>query len=155
MKKQVLACLILSSIRFSSCGSSKTFLKNEQIPEDFGKGNKMILIIPTVLPQKGLSKKVDKAVLNAFEKYYKGPYALVGDNKKANNLGYSFSTFSDYNPGSFVGRERIAPSTDIYFGVTDIASKKVYKMNRFGNYIKFSKLYVQALEIVRKRNNNE
>jgi hypothetical protein len=24
--------------------------------------------------------------INAFEKYYKGPYALVGENKKANNL---------------------------------------------------------------------
>lgn len=153
MKKAVLNFLVLSSILFSSCVSTKTFLKNDQIPEDFGKGNKAIVIVSTSLPQAGLSKKVDKAVLAAFEKYYKGPYSYVGDNKKATNVGYSFSTYAEYNAGSFSGKDRIAPSTDIYFGVRDLETRKAYKMLRFGNYKKFAKLYVQALEIVRKRNN--
>ena len=152
MRRTFINSMILLSICFSSCVSTKTFLKNEQIPDDFGKGNKTILIVPTVLPQEGLSKKIDKAVLGAFEKYYKGLYSYVGDNKKAINLGYSFSTYSEYNAGSFSGKDRIAPSTDIYFGVKDLETKKVYKMLRFGNYKKFAKLYVQALEIVRKRN---
>jgi hypothetical protein len=152
MKKAVTNLLILSTILFSSCVSTKTFLKNDQIPEEFGKGNKTILIVPTVLPQTRLSEKVNKAVLDAFEKYYKGPYSFVSDNKKATNLGYSFQTYSEYTAGSFSGKDRIAPSTDIYFGVTDLETKKVYKMLRFGNYKKFAKLYVQALEIVRKRN---
>jgi hypothetical protein len=154
MKKRILYNLLILSILFTSCVSTKTFLKNEQIPDDFGKENKTILIVQTILPQKGVSKKVDKAVLTAFEKYYKGEYSYVGDNKKATNLGYSFITYSQYNPGSYVGKERIPPSTDIYFGVIDLKTRKAYKMLRFGNYKKFSKLYVQALEIVRKRNIN-
>lgn len=154
MKKAYLNFLILASILFSSCLSTKTFLKNDQIPNDFGKGNKEIVIITTDLPQKRLAKKIDEAVLDAFEKYYKGPYSYIDGKKKTSEVGYTFYTYSNYTPGTFIGKERMAPTTDYYFGVTDLETKKTYKMNNMGNYKKLSKLYVQALEIVRKRNNS-
>lgn len=149
-KRKIFNFTILFSIFFNSCVSTKTFLKNEQIPDDFGKGNKTILIIPSY------NSRVDKAVVAAFEKYYKGGYEIGGelqkDKKITQNLGYTFNTYTDNNSGGFTAGGRQSPSADFYFGVTDMKTKKIYKMLRFGNFKKLSKLYIQALEVVRKRN---
>ena len=131
---------------FTSCVLTKVFLRNDQIPNDFGKDNKTILIVsPT-------NDRTSNIIINAFQKYYKGSFTYVGDNKKATNLGYTFNTYTDYNSGSFSTSGRVAPTTDTYFGVTDLETKKVYKMLRFGNTQKLAKCYVKALEIVRLRN---
>lgn len=128
-------------ILFTSCVSSKTFLKNEQIPEGFGKGNKTILILQSATGAKNLSNNIDEAVLAAFEKYYKGIYYSKDDNKIAKTIDYTFIPKFDYTLNSF------------YFGVKDSETKKNYKMQRLGNFKKYAKLYVKALETVRKRNN--
>jgi len=150
MKKRILNFLIVSTILFSSCVSSKTFMKNDQIPEDFGKGNKAILIIPSGY------EKIDRAVEAAFEAYYTGDYELGGgvkSNKKSvAKIGYTFNTYTSFNPGRFTASGREGPSADTYFGVTDLDTKKTYKNIRYGNYKKFARLFVQALEIVRKQN---
>ena len=141
--KKIIYVLVAVIVFFTSCVSSKSFLKNDQIPDDFGKGNKTILIVPSAVGAERLSNNIDKAVLAAFEKYYKGEYFHSGDYKKAKTVDYTFTTYFDYQLNGF------------YFGVKDMESKKEYKMQRLGNFKKYAKLYVQALEIVRKRNNSK
>ena len=135
MKGTILRNLILTTILFASCVSTKTFLKNDQIPEDFGKGNKTILVMPFG------DKKVDRAVEAAFEKYYKGSYEIgVGsksNGKSGSTIGYTFNTYESYTPGGYSAAGRNLPSTAIYFGITDLTTNKTYKNLRYGNYIKF------------------
>ena len=149
MKVSKLVLLFFCGILFASCLSTKTFLKNDQIPSDFGKGNSSILIIPSP------NKKVNRAVENAFDKYYKGGFEIgqksTGKRNAASHY-YTFNTYLDFNRGEFTSYGRQAPSTDIYFGITDLQTNKTYKNLRFGNYNKCAKLFVQALEMVRKRN---
>ena len=95
-----------------------------KFPEDFGKGNKTILIIPSAVGADRLSNNIDKAVIAAFEKYYKGTYYTANDNKKAKTIDYTFMTYFDYTLNSF------------YFGVKDMETKKDYKMQRIGNFKK-------------------
>lgn len=125
-------------------------MRNDQIPDDFGKGNKKILIITSG------NDKVDKAVEAAFEKYYKGSYEMgAGPKNKTNTsavLGYTFNIYSSFTPGGFRAGGHEAASTSYFYGVTDLKTNKEYKNIRYGNYVKFARLYVQALEIVRKRN---
>jgi len=61
-------------------------LKYDQIPSDFGKGNKPISITPSS------KDRINNIILNAFEKYYKGPYSYVTDDKLLINFGYTFIT---------------------------------------------------------------
>jgi hypothetical protein len=135
---------------FTSCVSTKTFLKNDQIPADFGKGNSTIIIVNSG------KTKVDKFVTYAFEKYYRGNFES-GKNSSATKQNtsshfYTFNTYIDFNPGSFTSSGRQAPSTDIYFGITDLKTNKIYKNLRYGNYKKCAKFFIQALEVVRSRN---
>jgi hypothetical protein len=150
MKSTLLHLLLITCLGFVSCVSTKNFLRNDQIPDDFGKGNKKILIIPST------NNKVNKAVEAAFEKYYKGSYEMGGGSKsktKTNTvLGFTFNIYSSFTPGGFRAGGHEAASTSYYFGVTDLKTNKEYKNIRYGNYVKFARLYVQALEIVRKRN---
>ena len=149
-KRKLFKFLILASIVFTSCVSTKTFLKHDQIPGDFGKGNKTVLIIPS------FDDVVNRAAEDAFEKYYKGSYEISGGSKKSKkseaSIGYTFHTYIENNGGSFTAVGRQAPSTDYYYGVTDLQTKKTHKMLRFGNYKNLAKHYVQALETVRKKN---
>ncbi len=135
---------------FTSCVSTKTFLKNDQIPADFGKGNSTVIIISSG------NNKVDNYVVASFEKYYRGKFETrksSSENKQnTSSHFYTFNTYMDFNKGEFTSYGRQAPSTDIYFGITDLQTNKTYKNLRFGNYKKCGKYFIQALEIVRKRN---
>lgn len=150
MKSIKIGLCTLCILVLTSCVSTKTFLKNDQIPTDFGKGKSTVIVITSG------NKKVDRAVEYAFEKYYKGSFENGQSSLAKKQINethfYTFNTYTSYNPGVFTSNGRQAPSTDIYFGVTDLKTNKSYKNIRYGNYKKFSKLFVQALEIVRKRN---
>jgi len=120
-------------------------LKYDQIPSDFGKGNKPISITP-------FSKdRINNIILNAFEKYYKGPYSCVTDDKLLINFGYNFNTYIDYYTTNTVSGN-IERDNDIQFRLTDLETKKVYKTFGFGYAKTKAKYYIQALEIVRQRN---
>lgn len=148
IKQQLILCLF-TAIFLCACVSTKSFLNRDQIPENFGKG--------TILIVEGDKKSINKAVASAFENYYHGKYVITGSaehlkNREKYNYSYTFNTYSNYQAGRFTPSGREAPSTDYYFGVTDLKTNKSHKMIRYGNFIKFSKLYVQALEIARKNN---
>ncbi len=150
MKSFIIGLFTLCILFLTSCVSTKTFLKNDQIPADFGKGNSTVIIISSG------NKKIDRFVNSAFEKYYKGKFeSALNSNRNQQNASshyYTFNSYMDFNRGEFTSYGRQAPSTDIYFGITDLQTNKTYKNLRFGNYKKCGKYFVKALEIVRKRN---
>ena len=140
-KLYIILCLVL----FTSCFSTKDFLKYDQIPSDFGKGNKPIFITAS---SKG---RINNIILNAFEKYYKGPYTYVTDDKPLGHFGYSFNAYIDYY-NTVTTSGNIEPDKDIQFQLTDLKTNKVYETFGFGYAKTKAKYYIQALEIVRQRN---
>lgn len=56
-KLYISLCLVF----FTSCFSTKDFLKYDQIPDDFGKDNKPIYILSSS------KERINNIILNAFE----------------------------------------------------------------------------------------
>ena len=149
--RQTFLLLFACSTVLLSCHSAKTFLRNDQIPPDFGKGNAAISV--PLFEHKAVNRSIEKI----FEKYYKGPYAIVTGDKPMpagdkREFRYVFHVYTEFSAGRFTASGREGPSSSYYFGVTDTKTGKDYKMNRFGGYSKLAKHYVQALEIARQRN---
>jgi hypothetical protein len=135
----------LCLISFTSCFSTKDFLKYDQIPGDFGKDNKPVFITPSS------KERFNKIILDAFEKYYKGPYSFVSDDEPLRNYGYSFHAYIEYS-NSFTTSGHIERDKDVQFRLTDLETKRVYNTFGFGYAKTKAKYYIQALEIVRQRN---
>lgn len=137
----ILLCLMF----FTSCFSTKTFLDNDQIPNDFGKDNKPIFIIPYA------NKRINNIILASFEKYYKGPYSVVTEDDVLRKSGYVFHAYMDhYSVRTSSGH--IERDKDLQFQLKDLTANKMYETYGFAYPKTKAKYYVQALEIVRQRN---
>ncbi len=136
-----LTCILL----FTSCLSTNYFLKDNQIPNDFGRDNKPVFIIISS------SYRIDKIILDAFEKYYKGPYEFVRHDAVLRNSGYSFTAYRrlyrSFDLASGFDRHR-----ELQFQLKDLKTGKIYESDGFGFIKTKAKYYIQALEIVRQQN---
>jgi hypothetical protein len=141
IKFYIITCLVL----FTSCLSANFFLQHDQIPSDFGKNNKPIFIIPSS------KDRINKITLNAFEKYYKGQYSYVTNDDVLRKSGYSFCAYIDYYT-TITTSGHIERDKDIQFQLKDLKTGKVFETFGFGYPKTKAKYYIQALELVRQRN---
>ena len=136
-----LTCILL----FTSCLSTNYFLKHNQIPNDFGRDNKPVFIIISS------SYRIDKIILDAFEKYYKGPYVFVRHDEVLRNFGYSFTAYKRYNT-TFDLSGGFDRSRELQFQLQDLKTGKIFESDGYGFTKTKAKYYIQALEIVRQQN---
>lgn len=139
------SCIILILLSFTSCYSTKEFLRDGQIPYDFAKDNLPVFIISAFRP------RINKIIQESFEKYYNGPYSFVSDDLSLGDVGFSFYAFVEHyrtiTSSGYIGRDR-----DIQFQLRNLNTNKTYKTFGFGNLKPKAKYYIQALEIVRQKN---
>lgn len=129
--------------------------ETDAFPPDFGKEKTHVVFL--TIPG---DFQLNKAVKNAFSKYYTGSFEIIEfkskEGRKHNVEGtkyYAFRVIYDRQSGYFSGGERVSPDTNYSFGINDIASDKLYKLSFFGGtYKKLLEAYVKKLEEIRKSN---
>jgi hypothetical protein len=155
--------LLLTSLNAAPLFSQSKLLAKEDaaIPENFGKQKTTLLVVKTPA-----GHSVNKALEKIFEKYYTGSYLIIDymdqvyvryhDSLK---YGYKFNVLLDMQPGKFTTRrpgggfERIGPSNEYSFGVTDQHNKKDYNISFFKeSFTGLLEAYVKRLDEERKKN---
>ena len=165
MKKIIITVLILLFTELFTAPSfaqSKLLAKEDNaIPVNFGKEKTTLLVVKTPA-----GHDVNKALEKMFEKYYAGPYEIIDfldqfqvryhDSVK---YGYKFNVVIDMQPGQFTtrrpggGYERMGPSNEYSFGVTDQHTKKDYNISFFKeSFSGLLETYIKKLEEERKKN---
>jgi hypothetical protein len=136
---------LLGLALFTSCLSTRNFLRDDQIPDDFGTDNKSVFIM--LRPQDG----VKNMILDAFKLYYKGPYSYGENDRPSKNFGYSFtSKLRDVRHLTRSFTRRV--ERELWFELKDLETNRVFVIPPFGTVKNRLKYYVQALEIMRQRN---
>lgn len=137
----ILLCLVF----FTSCFSTKSFLDHDQIPKDFGKDNKPVFIVQYS------NKRINNIIIAAFEKYYKGPYSVVTEDEVLRKSGYVFHAYMDHYT-VMTSSGHVERDKDLQFQLKDLMANKIFQTYGFASPKTKAKYYIQALEIVRQRN---
>jgi hypothetical protein len=148
----IILLLLISGLNAQNLDKEK-----DAFPPDFGKEKNHIVFV--TIPG---DFQINKAVKNAFTKYYTGSFEIIefrkNEGRKHNVEGtkyYGFKVIYDKQAGHFSGGGRVGPDTNYSFGINDLASDKLYKLSFFaGTYKKLLMAYVKKLEEIRKSNEN-
>ena len=146
--------LLVFLIFFTITGlAQKDKFKDFNFPPDFGKTESMVLI------SAGSTEKITEAIIEIFEKEFKGAFITSAemksnpDKNKNANIRYVFIIQESFNPGYSVGRDRFPPTTDYKFGLRDNNNGKTYFQDFLsGSYKRGAKHYIENLEKYRAKN---
>jgi hypothetical protein len=156
MRKFYLLLLSVSlCLAFTNCRSSKSLFKDQDpVPAEFGKEQTTVLVIRTE------QNKVNKALENAFQKYYSGPFELVEQkdltSKKYSDIKkyrYCFRTKIQFQAASGMGDSRMAATNNYSYDVLDRKTMKVNGLDFYGGAYKgLMEAYVKKLEETKASN---
>lgn len=132
--------------------------QTDTFPPSFGKGKTYLY----VLTMPGYFQ-VNNALKKAMEKNYTGDYEVIdvrdfatASTQKKNTSVYVFEMLYDNHGGYFKdggAGERVGPVTNYSCGVTDAATKTLYRLPYVGgNYKKVMEKYIKRLEEIRLAN---
>lgn len=159
----VVLIFLIAGLNATPLFSQSKLLAKEDgaIPVNFGKEKTTLLVVKTPA-----GHSVNKALEKIFEKYYTGRYEIIDYMDQVQvryhdslKYGYRFNVLLDMQAGQFTtrrpggGYERMGPSNEYSFGVTDQHTKKDYNISFYKeSFTGLLEAYVKKLEEERKKN---
>lgn len=154
MFRTILAITFFGFILGGCASSKRLFGDQDPVPADFGKEPTTVLVI------RSEQNKVNKALENAFQKYYTGPFELIDQKDLTTNkysdtkkYRYCFRTKIQFKAASGMGNTRMPATNNYSYDVLDRVTAKVNSLDYYGGAYKgLMEAYVKKLEETRTAN---